>query len=76
MIGHPPRTEADWDVPVAVVADQFKALKAAALTAGLAAEDKHLLDPCDHGFARLACTHPDACSTPDTYPGWTPGGHA
>lgn len=73
-IGSPPRTPQAWDLPAAEVA--FLALKAKARTDGLAAEDRHLLDPCDHAFTDLACTHPDTCSTPDTYPGWTPGGHA
>jgi hypothetical protein len=74
QIGLPPRTPAAWDVPATTVADEFAALKTAALTAGLAAETRHLLDPYDEAFAALACAHPDTCSTPDTYPGWTPGG--
>lgn len=74
MIGHPPRSEADWDVPAEQVANQFMALKAAALIAGLLAEDRHLLDPQDSAFAAIACNHPETCTTPDTYPGWTPGG--
>jgi len=44
-IGSPPRTPQAWAVPVSVVADQFMALKTRALTAGLIAEDRHLLDP-------------------------------
>ncbi|MET9517488.1 hypothetical protein [Streptomyces sp. NPDC002994] len=38
------------------------------------AEQEHQLDPADKAFAQLACAHPEKCSTPDDYPGWTPGG--
>lgn len=62
------------DLPVTVVADQIIALKTARNLAGATAEDRHLLDPCDSAFARLACEHPDRCSCGDDYPTWTPGG--
>jgi len=55
------------DVPLA---DLTAALR---YRAGCLAEQAHLFDPCDAAFARLACDHGDRCSTPDTYPTWTPG---
>ncbi|KAA6216450.1 hypothetical protein [Streptomyces filamentosus] len=44
----------------------------AALRSGCLAEQAHQMDPFDAAFARLACEHGDRCSTPDTYPTWTP----
>lgn len=36
-------------------------------------ELRHLLDPQDAAFSRMACANPEACSCIDDYPGWTPG---
>jgi hypothetical protein len=45
------------------------------LAAGIAAEARHQMDAnADAVFARMACEHPEACSCPEDYPGWTPGG--
>ena len=45
------------------------------LAAGVAAEARHLLDESvDFRFTQMACDHPEACSCPEDYPGWTPGG--
>ncbi|KUN02779.1 hypothetical protein AQI95_24885 [Streptomyces yokosukanensis] len=44
------------------------------LARGVAAEARHQLDPYDGVFSRMACTHPETCSCPEDYPGWTPGG--
>ncbi|MFJ1647922.1 hypothetical protein [Streptomyces sp. NPDC088258] len=57
-----------------VLAGPFIAYKQGRHLAGMAAEDRHLLDPADHAFAALACEHPDTCSCGDDYPNWTPGG--
>ncbi|WP_369213891.1 hypothetical protein [Streptomyces flavofungini] len=46
------------------------------LLAGRAAEQRHLLDPCDGAFAALACAHPEACACDTDYPDWRPGGAA
>lgn len=54
----------------------FLALKQAATTAGVAAETRHLMDPLDHDFERLAVTHPDLCSANADYPTFHPGGGA
>ncbi|MGK3107891.1 hypothetical protein [Streptomyces sp. WAC05858] len=40
---------------------------------GQLAELRHLLDPQDAAFSRMACTNPDACSCLTDYPGWAPG---
>ncbi|MFE9398598.1 hypothetical protein [Streptomyces flavidovirens] len=73
----PPRIDA-LDVPAEVVAAQVEALvtrlRSQRLSVGQSAELRHLVDPCDTPFARLACTHPEKCSTAADYPGWTPGG--
>ncbi|MFJ7999047.1 hypothetical protein ACIQ7D_18130 [Streptomyces sp. NPDC096310] len=58
------------------VADEHIALKAAMALTGATAEDRHLIDPADRAFARLACEHPDTCSCNADYPDWTPGGAA
>ncbi|MDX3549544.1 hypothetical protein PV724_44525 [Streptomyces europaeiscabiei] len=47
-------------------------LTASRLADGVAAEQRHLLDPADHAFAALACACPTACSCAEDYPGWTP----
>jgi len=39
---------------------------------GRVAEQRHLVDPADAAFARLAINHPDRCSTDADYPGWNP----
>ncbi|MET9012266.1 hypothetical protein ABZX74_15310 [Streptomyces olivaceoviridis] len=44
------------------------------LVEGIAAEARHQVDETDDAFARLACDHPEKCSCPEDYPGWTPGG--
>jgi hypothetical protein len=44
------------------------------LAAGIAAEARHQMDPANDVFARMACEHPEACSCPEDYPDWTPGG--
>jgi hypothetical protein len=44
------------------------------LAAGIAAEARHQMDPAEAAFTALACAHPEACSCPADYPGWTPGG--
>ena len=36
-------------------------------------ELRHLLDPQDISFDRLAAEHPETCSCAADYPGWTPG---
>lgn len=46
------------------------------LAAGIAAEERHQMDPADGAFTALACAHPEACSCPADYPDWTPGGAA
>ncbi|GAA2929328.1 hypothetical protein [Streptomyces enissocaesilis] len=73
-----PRSIADLDVPAEQVAAQVEALvarlRSQRLAVGRAAELRHQIDPCDSAFARLACTHPEKCSTQADYPGWTPGG--
>ncbi|GHG30923.1 hypothetical protein [Streptomyces filamentosus] len=51
------------------LADLIEALR---IQAGCLAEQAHQMDPFDAAFARLACEHGDRCSTPDTYPTWTP----
>ncbi|HKW93130.1 MAG TPA: hypothetical protein VJX92_14635 [Methylomirabilota bacterium] len=35
---------------------------------------QHMPEPFEAAFARLACEHPEGCSCPEDYPGWTPGG--
>ncbi|GGV46239.1 hypothetical protein [Streptomyces spectabilis] len=37
---------------------------------GRGAEMRHLADPLDHTWERLAVEHPEACSTAADYPGW------
>ncbi len=58
------------DAPLAVVEAE------AVLLAGRAAEQRHQLDAIDGAFARMASEHPEACSRPDDYPNWRPGGAA
>lgn len=79
----PPRPIADLNVPLhRLEADleAFLALKQARTAAGVAAEARHQLDPgearMDRAFAALACDHPEACATDDTYPDFHPGGGA
>lgn len=60
------------DVPAAQVAAQI-----ACQTLREAAARTH--SPSDriaYALDAYLITHPGTCSTPDTYPGWTPGGHA
>ena len=70
LIGTPPRPPGEWDVPATQVAAEFVALKAKRTAEAQAAEQRHVLDPADGAFARLACTHPDACSCDSGDPVW------
>lgn len=60
------------DVPLARLEADLQALAARRLAAGVAAEQRHQLDPADRAFAALACACPSSCSCADDYPGWTP----
>lgn len=78
-IGIPPRSQESWDVPadkVAAEAERLSAQYLIGLQIGRAAEQRHLVDPADNAFARMACEHPEACSCPEDYPNWRPGGAA
>ncbi len=72
------RTIASLDVPAAIERDEQLVAQDPRTQWLVAhpqqAEQIHHLDPCDTAFARLACTHPEQCSTEADYPGWTPGG--
>ncbi|MDX2527984.1 hypothetical protein [Streptomyces europaeiscabiei] len=57
------------DVPLPVRVERLAAQR---LAAGVAAEQRHQLDPADRAFADLACACPNGCSCPADYPGWTP----
>lgn len=52
--------------------DPAAALETARLHLPLDDPDRHALDN-EEPFARLACTHPECCSTDKDYPNWTPG---
>ncbi|MDR3083420.1 MAG: hypothetical protein LBV60_21300 [Streptomyces sp.] len=72
-IGIPPRSPQDWDVPLARLEADVKALVARQrLAAGRTAEAQHQFDTAaDRIFTGLAIAHPEACSTPATYPEWS-----
>ena len=57
-------------MPLTQLADEMRALKDKAAREAAAAEQRHVLDPADGAFARLACTHPDACSCESGDPVW------
>jgi hypothetical protein len=57
------------DVSLPVLVERLAAQR---LAAGVAAEQRHQLDPADRAFADLACACPAGCSCPADYPGWTP----
>ncbi|MFM9373325.1 hypothetical protein [Streptomyces sp. Da 82-17] len=67
-----PRVIADLDVPLTDVETHIERLNAQKrLAEGTAAEARHLGDPTDHAWERLAVDHPEACSHDADYPGWT-----
>jgi hypothetical protein len=72
-IGIPPRSPQDWDVPLARLEADVKALVARQrLADGRAAEARHqFVNGTESVFARLAADHPEACSTASTYPEWS-----
>ncbi|MDX3588553.1 hypothetical protein [Streptomyces europaeiscabiei] len=57
------------DVSLPVLVERLAARR---LAAGVAAEQRHQLDPADRAFAALACACPNGCSCEADYPGWTP----
>lgn len=60
------------NVPLARLEADLQALAARRLAAGVAAEQRHQLDPADGAFAALACNCPGGCSCAEDYPGWNP----
>ena len=68
-IDTPPPIEA-LDCPLPVLEADLRALAKRQQLAGRGAEQRHLVDPLDRTWGRLAVEHPEACSTAADYPGW------
>ncbi|WP_282790834.1 hypothetical protein [Streptomyces sp. CC224B] len=69
-IGFPPRSPESWDRPAAEVAAEARRLLEARRHEASVAEQRHLVDPLEGAFARLACEHPETCACDGDYPGW------
>ncbi|MEU1071838.1 MULTISPECIES: hypothetical protein [unclassified Streptomyces] len=71
-----PRSIADLDPPLAALDRDLWLLAVRRRGTWLAehpaeAEQEHAVDQVDKSWADLAATHPEACSTPASYPEWS-----
>lgn len=60
----------DTPRPIEALDRPLHALEADAQRLALQAAYRHVPEPLEEAFAALAITHPEACSTDASYPGW------